>query len=308
MQKRVKFLNKLQLKADMARKKRHFLYRYLEEEETHKGDITLFNLVIYNLLFFLPLIALYMLSKWLATYIAPGLQTTEFAATSILMIPLSFLFFLVLIPYIRKRENIRGVRYALFGFLIVGIGMTIVPMLHGNYAILAFNSIFIANYMFLTFIYNPEVLGMDIDIRNWFRHYRQLAILALYVGIVIFYCMGFAWIYLQISADPVQQGFNVETGETPTYGTFFYYSLITFATVGYGDITPLTNAARALAVAEALIGMTINVVFIAILFVYISNFQEIVRKEKELEKRERKLERTVKKEEKFMKKIKRLLK
>jgi voltage-gated potassium channel Kch len=36
--------------------------------------------------------------------------------------------------------------------------------------------------------------------------------------------------------------------------TAYYFSFVTLTTVGYGDITPLTNGARALAAMEAMTG------------------------------------------------------
>ena len=42
-----------------------------------------------------------------------------------------------------------------------------------------------------------------------------------------------------------------------------YFSFVTLATLGYGDITPRTNLARGLAVLEALAGMVYIAVFMA---------------------------------------------
>lgn len=46
-------------------------------------------------------------------------------------------------------------------------------------------------------------------------------------------------------------------------GPFFYYSFVTLATLGYGDIVPLTSPARSLAVLEALMGQLYLAITIA---------------------------------------------
>ena len=44
---------------------------------------------------------------------------------------------------------------------------------------------------------------------------------------------------------------------------FEYFSFITITTLGYGDITPLTNRASALTLLEAIIGQIYLVVLVA---------------------------------------------
>jgi voltage-gated potassium channel Kch len=47
------------------------------------------------------------------------------------------------------------------------------------------------------------------------------------------------------------------------YFLLAYFSLVTLATVGYGDITPATELARSLAVVEAIVGQFYIAVLIA---------------------------------------------
>ena len=49
----------------------------------------------------------------------------------------------------------------------------------------------------------------------------------------------------------------------PGFDLLLYYSFITLATVGYGDIIPLTTAARSLSALEAILGQLFLAVFIA---------------------------------------------
>ena len=46
-------------------------------------------------------------------------------------------------------------------------------------------------------------------------------------------------------------------------GSFLYFSLITMTTVGYGDVTPVTDEARALVMLQALAGQIVLVVLVA---------------------------------------------
>ena len=114
-----------------------------------KTDISLWKLIKYNLLFFIPLIGLIQISYISGKYLSGFLEASPIIVSNMLMIVLSFFLFFFIIPYIRTQEKIKGVRYVLIGFLIVGIGMTIVPILRGRYDILLIQSIYYAHYIFL---------------------------------------------------------------------------------------------------------------------------------------------------------------
>ncbi len=51
--------------------------------------------------------------------------------------------------------------------------------------------------------------------------------------------------------------------DSQSWRVFYYYSVITLATVGYGDITPIHPVARNLAMAEALIGQLYPAILLA---------------------------------------------
>src|SRR3712207_4749700 len=64
--------------------------------------------------------------------------------------------------------------------------------------------------------------------------------------------VGFALVYYPWLADPAV--FASDNPIDPDFGTALYYSGVTLATLGYGDILPLVEPFRALAVVEALGG------------------------------------------------------
>ncbi|MDP7140947.1 MAG: potassium channel family protein [Candidatus Woesearchaeota archaeon] len=266
------------------------------------GEITITKLILYNLLFIVPIVLSVMLSRLIAVRIHEKFETTVNIMVQVIMVFVTMIIFFFLIPFIRNRESVKGVRYSLIGFLIVAVGLTL-PMLiiKRNPSLFFIEMPHLATYILLTFIYCPEVLGMDVDISKWFKQYKQLMVILVYVSILIFYTFGFGWIFFNIAAsDP--GAFSYAADKPIVYSQYIYFSIITFATIGYGDITPVTAIARFLVSTEALIGAIVNVIFVAILFVYISNFQAFFREFKKEEAIIGKEEKMIKKEEKKVEK------
>jgi len=277
-----------------------------------KKEISVLKLINYNLLFFIPLIILYLLSYYFSSFISPRLEVSPIITTQILMIVLSLITFFILIPLLRIRETVRGVRFSLFNFVITGFVITIPSLINGNYSILMSSLIYLGNFIFATFINSPDVIGISGDPDDWFKHKVQIMIFVIYLSIVLLYVFGFGWIYYQMASDAAfPNAFSYSGGESPTYFTFAYYSIVTVATVGYGDITPLSGGARLVMAMHTLLGMVINVVFIAILLMYVTfsanmverkvehkieQDEKIIEKEaKEIEERENRLENEEKK-------------
>ena len=68
--------------------------------------------------------------------------------------------------------------------------------------------------------------------------------------------------------DPTHPGafsFNLSGASAHSLSQFeaYYFSFITLSTVGYGDISPLTNGARTLAMTEAMTGTLYMAVLIS---------------------------------------------
>jgi len=80
--------------------------------------------------------------------------------------------------------------------------------------------------------------------------------------------LGLMWTLAYWLVDQLTPGgafsFNTNTGKQSMSGfTGFYFSFVTLSTVGYGDITPVSRAARWLAAMEAMTGLLYVAVLIA---------------------------------------------
>jgi hypothetical protein len=87
-------------------------------------------------------------------------------------------------------------------------------------------------------------------------------------GISGYLLLGLLWMvaYALVSRlVPNSFAFNIGTTTTGPLPTFdaYYFSFITLSTVGYGDISPLSHAARTLAMLEAMTGTLYMAVLIS---------------------------------------------
>jgi hypothetical protein len=99
-------------------------------------------------------------------------------------------------------------------------------------------------------------------VRRAFQH-RRVTYNTLAAAISAYIVLGlwFAVIYRGIASASDTEFFA--TVEVPEAGEFVYYSFITLTTVGYGDFVPITDAGRAIAVAEAVAGQVYLVTAVA---------------------------------------------
>jgi hypothetical protein len=87
-------------------------------------------------------------------------------------------------------------------------------------------------------------------------------------SIAAYLMLGLMWAMAYWLVDQLTPGgafsFNTNSGPRSMNGfTGFYFSFITLSTVGYGDITPVSRAARWLAAMEAMTGLLYVAVLIA---------------------------------------------
>jgi voltage-gated potassium channel len=81
----------------------------------------------------------------------------------------------------------------------------------------------------------------------------------MYAGISVYLLLGLSWTFAYLFVGWLVPGsFVFSTGsaasQTMDGFTAYYFSFVTLTTVGYGDITPVSNGARALAAMEAMTG------------------------------------------------------
>ena len=89
----------------------------------------------------------------------------------------------------------------------------------------------------------------------------------IYGALCVYMLLGLIWGMFYFGLESLQPGsINMEPGTSPTEGLAsycIYFSYVTLTTLGYGDFSPLSAGARALAMVEALIGQLFIAVLVA---------------------------------------------
>jgi hypothetical protein len=90
----------------------------------------------------------------------------------------------------------------------------------------------------------------------------------IYAALSVYLMIGLVWAMLHFGLESVQpgsyNGLNKVGGYAGGLGSACnYYSFVTLTTLGYGDVTPITPAARSLSYVEALMGQLFLAVLIA---------------------------------------------
>ena len=92
---------------------------------------------------------------------------------------------------------------------------------------------------------------------------------ALIIGAVsLYFLLGLLWTFIYLSIESFSPGsFNYNYRQPleakPDSVGLLYYSLVTLTTLGYGDITPLSSTARAMATMQAIVGQLYLTVLVA---------------------------------------------
>ncbi len=70
-----------------------------------------------------------------------------------------------------------------------------------------------------------------------------------------YFLIGLMWSFVYLAIEVLRPGsFQVASGTPLNHDQFIYFSFVTLTTVGYGDVTPISNGARSLAILEAVMG------------------------------------------------------
>jgi amino acid transporter len=107
------------------------------------------------------------------------------------------------------------------------------------------------------------------ELRNLLRH-REVTAETISMSVSVYLLMGLTWgilyiliFQLQPNAFSAIQIPNASSDPQPAFPVLIYFSLTTLATIGYGDITPVTLQARYAAVAEGITGQFYLVILVA---------------------------------------------
>jgi hypothetical protein len=83
-------------------------------------------------------------------------------------------------------------------------------------------------------------------------------------AVAVYLLLGLIWTRLYQVVELASPGaFRVPEGESPNSANLAYFSFVTLATLGYGDISPVNILARDLAVLEAITGQLYLVILIS---------------------------------------------
>ena len=101
---------------------------------------------------------------------------------------------------------------------------------------------------------------------TYLRRARSIAQSHLYTAVSVYLLLGMLWFALYSLIDTAYPG-SFQHGSVPAdrQSELLYFSLVTLATVGYGDIVPLHGEARMLAALEGVVGVLYVAITVAIL-------------------------------------------
>ncbi len=268
--------------------------------DSGKNDISLLKLINYIAIFFIPVLIFAAFALKIAARYADYFEASAGVMAQIFMVPFMVIVFFFFIPYIRDREKIKGIRFSVVALTIIGVGMAFPSALKGRWDPMLMIPTYLASYILLTFIFCPEVLGIERNLRDWFKHKKQLSIIAIYISLVLLYVIGFGALFYDIYKDPANpDAFQFSVDKEPSLASFIYYSMVSFTSTGYGEMLPVSTAARLVFFMEGLVALITNVLFIALLLVFISNaeFLSQKREEKQIVKEFKKEEDAIRNEE-----------
>ena len=95
---------------------------------------------------------------------------------------------------------------------------------------------------------------------------KEVTSTTLWEAVSVYILIGLTWASVYTMLELISPGsFEDSTlpGAAMSFHTFVYYSFVTLATLGYGDIVPMTQEARGLAIIEVLTGVLYMAILIS---------------------------------------------
>src|SRR5215471_11104374 len=106
-----------------------------------------------------------------------------------------------------------------------------------------------------------------VSLFSYLRGSREVTESHLYTAVSIYLLLGILWFSVYCAIDAYLPGSIMQGGAVLQHreSQLLYFSLITLATIGYGDIVPVDPEVRMLAALEGLIGVLYIAITVAIL-------------------------------------------
>ena len=168
----------------------------------------------------------------------------------------SFLFILFIISSLTLiRTESRIALILTYLVAVIGIGFEIYNNFFG-----ALNSQLQTLYRLLLFAY---FLTLFVELIKQIFSSKQITlnvVLGAFTGYILIGIIGFFILRIIFILDPSSFALGQESA-----GDLFYFAFITLTTIGYGDISPLSEAARNFALIMGLTGQFYNSIIIAII-------------------------------------------
>jgi hypothetical protein len=134
-----------------------------------------------------------------------------------------------------------------------------------------------------TFLNNTLLFGLGLAGESFFLLFVAVSILSdlfrrkrvtgdtLAGAVCVYLLIGLVWSYLYLLTEACVPGsFTFTQGDarlqlwvSKEFYPFFYFSLVTMTTVGYGDISPVSTVARTLATMEGILGQVYLTILVA---------------------------------------------
>lgn len=124
----------------------------------------------------------------------------------------------------------------------------------------------IASFGLTTRIFGALFFGyMAVNILRMMTKKEEVTRETIFAAIVAYLLIALMWAFLYMVLEKLAPGSFVfpEKAVRSENLHFQYFSFVTITTLGYGDVTPLTNKASVLAMLEALVGQIYLVVLVA---------------------------------------------
>jgi len=156
----------------------------------------------------------------------------------------------------RGRKRVRSLRWGTLAFTAVAVVATAWSSVAGApwlaSAVVGFAAFLLTALLIAVLAFSLVDQGrVDVDVQTVF------GVLCVYLLLALFFAE------LNQAVGAFIPGYLHGVGYPPSASDLLYFSVITMATVGYGDITPATEAARAIVVVEALVGQLYLVSIVA---------------------------------------------